>query len=136
MKITEENIVEYVLRNGKEYVSALLPNDLKRMPLHQCFDNCAVTALTSKYRYVEGIAQNPHTRKFMAHAWLTDGVHAFDVTWGAFNEKNEEIPFPGKYFGIEMPIQEVANFMITTGYVGVLMNSFRDLELAGKIIPL
>lgn len=136
MRITKEEIHNLVLTNGKRYVSALLPSDLKRMPVGHCFDNCALLCLLSKgkYKYAEGLAMNPITKEWMPHAWLTDGIHAFDPTWQAFDDNNVEYPFPGNYTGIEMPIEEVCNFMTRTKYAGVLMNAWRFPELAGKII--
>lgn len=135
MKI-EEEIKEYVLIHGREYIAAVRPDDIPRMPLHTCFDSSAILAHKNrKYRYVEGFAYTPHLGVLAPHAWLTDGIYAFDPTWGAVkNGKEIAIPF-AKYIGIELDIDMVLEFMKKTQYQSVLMNNWRAPELAKKILP-
>lgn len=123
---------DLVIKIGKSYQPALLPADIKRMELGSCFDASAIQALyNQKYRYVEGIAKSFRDNDWKLHAWLTDGVHAFDPTWKCLlNHTGEEIPFPGEYIGIEMDIMKVAEFMAATEYQGVIANRWRNEELA------
>jgi len=131
------SIEDNVLRFGKRYIPAPLPPDLRRMPMGHCFDNCELLALEShgKYRYVEGVARSYRNDVWLLHAWLTDGVHAFDPTWHfKFNDNDQELPFPGDYVGIEMDHWHVAEFMLTTEYAGVLANAWRAIDLAQKAL--
>lgn len=130
IKLRLPKAIRHLLVHGNRYVPALLPDDLERLKFGHCYDNCAATALihkgTSKYRYVEGIAIVPGKRP-IPHAWLTDGVHAFDLTWFAHDGEGNERPMSVvTYIGIEMPINAVIDFMKATKYSGVFMNGWRD----------
>ena len=126
-----EEILEYVKRYGKKYVPAVRPADLPLMEMHKCFDNCVAAALKlkGKYKYVEGFAVDPTTGHYLAHAWLSDGIHAFDLTWAAFMQ-GEEMPVPTEYVGIELNIEAVVKFMRETTYCAVLINNWRAKDLA------
>ena len=123
------------MEHGKRYIPAARPEYIPRMPLHTCFDSCAILAHQDrKLRYVEGFAYTPYLGKFAPHAWLTDGIHAFDPTWGCLL-LGVEAPIPGAvYIGIEMDIDSVIQFMKETEYQSVLMNGWRAPMTADKIL--
>lgn len=131
---TLEQIKAYLDQRGKEYIPAVLPPDLERMELHKCFDNCALLAVKNpQYRYVEGFATNPETGENMLHAWLTDGVYAYDPTWCAI-KGGVEVPVPSRYFGIEVKTEDVVMWWKETEYAGILANSWRFPLLAIQIL--
>ncbi len=131
---TKEQIEAYVDQWGKEYIPALLPSDLERMELNQCFDNCAVLAIKNpQYKYVEGFAISPHTGEKILHAWLTDGVYAYDPTWRAL-KGGVDVPVPTQYKGIEVKTEDVLTWWKETEYAGILANSWRFPLLAIQII--
>lgn len=121
-------------RYGKSFTPALCPPDITRGPGGACFEISLINILLSdKYTYVEGKARRSTTGDWVGHAWLTDGVHAFDPTWMGVSidrntddgqvEKAELSPHPGPYFGIPMPRRFVLGFHgATGGYCGVLWN--------------
>lgn len=126
---------ELITKLGKSYKPALLPKDIKRFPIGKCFDGCAIQALYNrKYRYVEGICKPSHEDRWFLHAWLTDGIHAFDPTWAAIDEDGVHHPIPAEYIGIEMDIVDVARFMKETEYQGVIANRWRNEELAAAAL--
>lgn len=130
--LTQE-LADEIMKLGKQYIPALLPADIPRGKLGTCFDSCTVIALDQKYRYVEGIARDPRDRdNWFLHAWVTDGVYAYDPTWQAFNPEGVEIPVPTIYFGVEMPIEAVARFMMKTKYSSIFANRHRAPDLAAK----
>lgn len=130
--VTPEHF-DLIERLGQEYHAALLPSDLKRWPVGSCYDASAIQAVMNrKYTYVEGIAQT--TNGWVCHAWLTDGLHAFDPTWYAYKEKDTEVPYPGRYFGIPIDLADLGEFMSATGYQGIFPNSWRAPEIAKRII--
>jgi hypothetical protein len=124
---------------GKEYKPALLPPDLRRGRVGWCFDDSIIQLtdekLRQKYRYVEGIARSTPDEPLTLHAWLTDGIHAYDPTWWAFGLQNEPRVVPGFYLGIEMPALDVMRFMSATTYQGVISNGWRNKPLAKKCVP-
>lgn len=133
-----EDLVEYVLRHGKEYIPAVRPNDLSIGQLGMCFDQSMLNAIKGKYRYVEGIAQHPHeSYRWMIHAWVTDGVYVFDPTWRRVDRATKkEVPLSMiKYVGIEMDVRKVAQFMGETEYMSVLANGWRLPEVVKEIMP-
>lgn len=124
----------YIIANGKKYVPALLPDDLDRGEMHQCFDNSIIRVINSKkYKYVEGFAYHPITYKKYYHAWLTDGIHAFDVTWRAEKDTGENVPLPFIYIGIEFETNDIIEFMVKTGYKGIYENEWRFPNYLKKI---
>lgn len=125
------------MKHGKQYIPALPPKSMHRGIVGDCFDICLVNALTNPaLRYVEGMAMNPKVEgEWILHAWLTDGEHAFDPTWKAFTEDNEEVPLPTYYIGFEMETPKVAAFVKATGYKSVVDNSWRNPELAKNALP-
>ncbi len=87
---------------------------------------------------MEGFAYASSLKKFVLHAWLTDGEFAFDPTWKAFDKETgkEVAPTPVNYIGIEMDIKLVAEFMLETGYQGIFANGWRSDALAREILGL
>lgn len=136
------SIKKLIRKYGREYTQAVLPPDIPRGPVGKCFDYCALQAAIfsknlqdGKYSYVEGIATDPETGRWVLHAWLTDGAYAFDPTWASFeNHSGKELPMPCQYIGIRMPIKDVAHFMRKTTYQGLLGNRWRDPELVDTIL--
>lgn len=129
--------VELVLQHGRRFIPALLPMDIQRMEPGMCFDASAIQSLKSdgKYGYVEGIALDPDNHdKWMIHAWMTDGTHAFDPTWAATGPDGRLQPVPTMYIGIEMEIVMVCGFMMATEYQGVIPNRWRNERLANRAI--
>lgn len=129
-----EEIIEQVLRDGKEYRPAVCPLDVIRGECGDCYDTCILNAFQSggKYRYVEGIAQNPHTLQWIIHSWLTDGFVAYDPTWKAM-VNGVEVPLPVRYIGIEMDRFLVYEFIKATEYKAILVNGYRNYSLSRKI---
>lgn len=127
-----ERFIRFVKQNGKAYEPADLPGTIKRSSIGDCFDCCVVNAMQTEYRYVEGIAiidgQTFH------HAWLTDGIHAFDPTWYAYYG-GEKLRVPAEYIGIEMSIIAVAKFMSATKYKSIFSNGWRNPRLAEEACP-
>lgn len=113
---------------GKSYKAAALPDDIQIGPIGWCFDwtMLETVRLEEKYHYCEGIAKDPQDGKWKLHAWLTDGEHAFDATWGIESSKRGRIHLKTKYIGIEMPLVDVLKFVFTTEYQGLIPNRERD----------
>lgn len=136
----DEKIRKLLLKRGKQYKPALLPADIQRGPIGKCFDWCAVQCAMNfpKYQYIEGIALDPDEyrkgkQKWILHAWLSDGEHAFDPTWAADDDGVEQ-PVPTVYIGLSLPFLKVRDFMSRTGYQGVLANSWRAPEFVNKML--
>lgn len=133
---TKEEI-RLVKRNGKNYKAAVLPADIERGPLGMCFDWSMIQCmkLGEKYRYCEGLARGPYDDNWVLHAWLTDGIHAFDATWLAYkNGTNEEIVPPVRYIGIEMPLMAIVLFVRRTKYQGIIPNRDKDPGTLKRIL--
>lgn len=127
----DQEFIEKILKEGKRYIPAVLPRAIRRGKLGRCYDNSIVPALATGYRYVEGIAESPKMRGiWVLHAWLTDGVFAYDPTWEPGKHKEKEIPIATTYIGVEMQADAVARFMLRTEYAGIFANAWRDQDLA------
>lgn len=136
-KALTEDEYNLVAELGRPYEPAVLPDNIPRGEVGTCFDTCALLALNYPgYQYVEGIALSPDNRKkWILHAWLTDGAHAFDPTWKATDDNTgKEVPIPTEYVGIEMDIIKVAAFMRLTGYQGIIANRFRSPQIVDDIL--
>lgn len=138
LDINTEKIIE---KYGRKYKPAVLPDDIERGVQGICFDWCALQAAKNrKYTYVEGIALDPDLarqgiKRWILHAWLTDGKRAYDPTWNAIRDADgKEVPIPTIYIGIPMTIQSVHLFMSMTGYQGLLANRWRLPELVDDIL--
>lgn len=128
MKTSQARFIKsIVLSKGKQYKPAILPAGIGRGNLGDCFDWCMLQAMNNRHLcYVEGLAQNPEDpESFVYHAWLTDGIHAFDPTWKAIDNNGIERPLPVVYLGVEMDMMEVAAFVSHTKYKGILANQWR-----------
>jgi hypothetical protein len=129
MKIDlDQTTADIVVKLGKQYEWAPLPDDIKKGPTGMCFDWSALQTarLHPKYRYVEGIAKSVFDNDWKLHAWLTDGTHAFDPTWMVIGDQKhlKGVP-PFHYIGIEIDIHTVHKFMKLTGYQGILGLSYQ-----------
>lgn len=128
-----KEIKKIIARRGKMYEPALLPKNLKRGRVGECFDTCTVLAYKNPaFRYVEGIARV--SKKWIHHAWLTDGVKAYDPTWISFDNEGKEVAIPGEYIGIEMNVRDVGAFMMKTGYCSIFANGHKNHILANKAL--
>ena len=133
----EEEMFEVVMIHGKQFKPAILPSEIKRGKMGDCFDVCILNAMNNKkYKYVEGFVRNPKDKDhWIMHAWLTDGEHAFDPTWIALDKRDKkEIPIPTIYVGIEMNTMKVAEFLLEVKYKSVLANGWRNRKLASEIL--
>lgn len=125
---------------GKRYHPAVLPDEIMRGKVGDCFDWClAIAKVLPKYRYVEGIAMvnvGTPTADWIHHAWLTDeeGVLAYDPTWRAEKKDGTIVPLPAVYIGVLMDTDKVMEFVTTTEYKAVLENYWRNEELAKQCI--
>lgn len=129
-----EIIIEKVLIHGKKYIPAIVPDNLVRGRVGDCFDHTLVQALESGFQYVEGIAKRPTTNDWVIHAWLTDGIHAFDLTWGMYFGKGKVLPLPTEYIGIEISKHGMASFCLKTKYKSVLHNGWRNEDMSEKLL--
>jgi hypothetical protein len=130
-------IAEFLIQHGQRYIPALLPDDIKRYPAGMCFDASALNAVKSngKYAYVEGFALDPDNGFYwVLHAWMTDGIHAFDPTWNCTAPDGTPAVLPTMYIGIEMDTLAVATFMRRTTYQGIFGNMWRNPKLAMQAI--
>lgn len=130
-----KELIDWVHKHGEGYTPQILPTDIARGKVGECFDYCTVVALGEHYSYVEGLALRPgSTDDWMLHAWLTDGWEnmAYDPTWRAFDFAGEDIAVPTTYIGVELAVKDVTKFMLDTRYSGVLANAWRNPELARK----
>ncbi len=127
-------ILNFIETNGKEYKPAVCPDFINRGPVGECFEySLAASYIHKQFRYVEGIALTPDTREWVLHAWVTDGEHAYDPTWRAFDKENNEVPIPTIYIGVELDTDLAMEFFVYTGYKGVFANYKRD-RLRGAVI--
>lgn len=131
----DKKFAKFIFKNGKQYIPAISPESIQRGPIGKCYDRSIISAINSDLTYVEGLARDPRNKeRWILHAWLTDGIHAFDPTWIAYSEQ-EEIPVPTIYIGIEMRVHDVARFFSSTKYAGIFSNAWRDPTLAGRCVP-
>lgn len=132
-----QELKEYMTTHGRQYVPALLPKEIRRGKVKTCFDTCVKNAIDNNetFRYVEGIALHPNKQIWILHAWLTDGVHAYDPTWQAFDHEQNEVVLPVTYVGIELPLKPVGQFMLKTKYCGVIANSYMLPEFVNSFMP-
>lgn len=130
---TEFNLIIQFLDDcgGKVYKPGIAPEPIQRGPIGTCFDTSIINAMRGPYRYVEGLAKLSGG-PWILHAWITDGVHAYDPTWLA-DKDGIDHPVPAIYFGKEMDHRAVAEFMLSTKYCGVFANAWRDPRTAQAI---
>lgn len=135
IKQKDQFIYDTVSKYGKHFRPVVLPSDIERGEVGKCFDWCALqaTRLYPKYQYVEGYATDPYTGRPIYHAWLTDGVEAFDPTWQA-EYGGKEVPVPSIYTGVVLDIRQVVKFMRSTGYQAVLANHWRAPEIVEEML--
>ena len=142
----DKRFAEFIFKNGKQYKPAALPKEIAPGPLGKCFDVCAMAAaslrhyrdgkMVERYQYVEGLARDPmNLSRWLTHAWLTDGEHAFDPTWKAIRPDGEVLPILTEYVGIAIPLEKLTRFIVATEYASVVSNSWRNPELAAACIP-
>lgn len=134
----EKIVIEFVYSSGKVFTPAVVPEDIRRGKVGDCFDTSLLNAVHNrKYRYVEGIAMHPTLHRYVFHAWLTDeeGENAYDPTWRVMLGNQLEMPMITTYIGFPIGIDEIAKFVSTTEYKSVLANGWRNPELAQKCIP-
>lgn len=130
--VIDENItpqIKYLIRTyGEHFNPKLCPADIVRGRIGDCYDTCVLNTLRNehKYRYVEGIA-TPADGKPRLHAWLTDGIHAFDPTWFSLDNKTGKEVIPDEkhrtqYVGVSFEPRDVWRFVQRTGNKGIFVN--------------
>lgn len=133
-----QELLNRIKMSGVSYKPCLLPPDVLRGEVKHCYDVSVMRALESngKYHYVEGMVILWDGREVL-HAWLTDdeGENAYDPTWKAFGENDEEVPVPGIYIGFELDVRVVAEFMVKTHYQGLLPNGYLAPEIFEYALP-
>lgn len=94
-------IGDFLLRHGKWYEATEYPREMWEGVMGSCYGNAMIVAASEpRYRYVEGYACPVDTGFPVHHAWVTDGVHAFDPTWGP-EWKMEGSAYLGVEFSVE-----------------------------------
>jgi len=87
-------------------------------------------------KHKEGLAESPEIPGYwILHAWLTDGIHAYDPTWLMKDDAGNEYAIPTRYIGFEVEREKLAAFMIETEYCSILENAWRCPKLAEEAIP-
>lgn len=133
-KVTNR-IINFLEQHGKRYKPALCPEFIERGKVGECYEmSLAMAYINKQVRYVEGIAVAPDTKEWILHAWVTDGEHAYDPTWRAFNGDKHEVPVPTVYIGIELDTDLSLEFFVSTGYKGIFANYKRDRLLGARIL--
>lgn len=129
MKQVPQEIQDWILQHGKRYNPVGLPKWATSGAVGDCFDVSILNAMQHKQmniKYVEGFARNPLTGKWIYHAWISFGNFAYDPTWVRIID-GEKYAVKTEYIGIEMDTHSVAEFMMETGYKGVLANAWRSM---------
>lgn len=135
---------EFVLKFGKEFVSAPLTDDEERIVCEaaarqtfsqkQCFSNSQMLVLadrTEQLRYSEGFV-------FFVipihHGWATINNKIVDVTLrikpaqrktGKLKDRNlGEFKPPLAYFGVQIVKEEICKYMVQTGMAGSLIDDW------------
>ena len=126
-------IKRYIEQHGKEYIPTVAPKYMERGKVGECFDASLLAAYKYNLKYVEGLAYNPINKRWILHAWVSDGKHAFDLTWRAYKD-GVEVPMPTKYYGVELDKYLVAEFIKKVGYNCILKSGYRNKTIAQKIL--
>ena len=80
------------------------------------------------------MATNPITHDWILHAWITDGINAYDPTWRALDSAGKDVLLPVDYHGVIIDIIDVAQFIQTTEHKSVLANFHLSPTLAKKAL--
>jgi hypothetical protein len=100
-KLVYAGIADFLLRHGKWYKAVEYPREMWEGCLGHCYGNAMIVATSEpRYRYVEGYACPIETGLPVHHAWVTDGTHAFDPTWGPHGWLKGSA-----YFGVEFSVE-------------------------------
>ena len=132
-----KELIYYLQEHGTKYIPSRRLTDIPSGKVGDCFDHCLISVLTrSHLKYVEGIAINPLDRtEWILHAWLSDGLYAYDPTWLAKDKEGKEIPVPTLYIGIPFETRAVAKFVSETEYKSIMANGWRCRMLADEMLP-
>jgi hypothetical protein len=104
---------KFILKHGRLWSAALLPDCFRQAPLGQCYRNATRLAMKHpELAYVEGYAS--HDGRFpLQHAWTVDfDGRVVDPTW--------EKPDTSEYFGIPFATCFLRKRMKETGIFGLL----------------
>jgi hypothetical protein len=103
-----------ILKWGREFPAAPLPEYVERGTPRECFQNCLNIADDANLIYCEGFAIRPSLGMLIHHAWCIDPdtEEVVDPTW----ERPEEC----KYFGIDLQM----SWMINHEYTGMGLEQF------------
>ncbi len=135
MKEPKGFLGKFVHDKGRKFYAALLPDDIERGEVGDCFDWCLIQAAKSggKYSYCEGVAFVKG--KWIHHAWMTDreGHMAYDPTWRAVRY-GEMVPLEMvHYIGAKLDLDAVMEFVIRTGYKSPFANHKKAPDLAQAV---
>lgn len=127
---------EFVHQKGRRFYANLLPEDIQRGEVGDCFDHCLLQAVYSKgkYFYCEGVAYI--NGAWRHHAWLTnkEALVAFDPTWNAIDQEGRERPLDMVfYLGAVLNLDLVIKFVVKTEYKSPLANHEKNPEIADEI---
>lgn len=101
---------EMMYKYAKPFAGSVLPEDITRGKLGDCFDCSLIQATRNpKYKYVEGFVYSMKEKDWIHHAWLTDEKeeNAYDPTWYAVNGQGKEMPVPYLYLGVVMDTKKL-----------------------------
>jgi hypothetical protein len=107
---------------GKVYLPAgRLPDDLEYGQPGECFATCLLAAIASngKYRYCEGVGI--FMDEAYVHAWLTDGLFAYDLTW-RIELEDRPIAVSAGYKGHELDLEACRRFVMSSRRGGIVPN--------------
>lgn len=124
----------------------VLPKDIARGKVGECFDHCAIQAILSrgKYQYVEGYVYSPVSDDWLHHAWLTKaGVSrdaekhvGYDPTWKALDAKGGEHPMHHAgfiYVGVPADTKKMIKFVKATNRLAAFENYKKNQKLAREM---
>lgn len=132
-------VIEFVLKHGKPYAPQELPAELKKYAtrkLGTCYDTSLRAAVLTGKDYVEGFVLVPETQEIIPHGWIGEKHKAFELVFHGVDKQGKitrQLPFI--YYGIAVQPKKALDFFVGTEYQGILMNAWRDPELAKQAIP-
>ena len=108
-------IEDFVLRNGRSFKVAPLPEDVARSKLRECFLNASVLALAfpDDYIYVEGYAMPSNIPFPVHHAWVVD-KHTGAVVDNTWN------PVGTAYYGVEFSTEFLRKRLVVQKTYGLI----------------
>jgi len=94
--------MDFLVREGTPAYPRAVPCDALGHP-QMCYGNSIIAAVKQGFAYVEGYALRDAPAAppvVIAHAWIADEAHAFEITW----------PIPGTaYLGVRFSVERADN---------------------------